>query len=302
MYRSEMTCALLMALVAIVSTLPKTITISLLISVVGLVGTIILYYQSLMKTESRPDFIWSLALAVLACVFAIIVKGNAAIGLLAIASFLFIRSLLVFWRGNELRSHTPNNITESDEPIIHDPNFAAGIEEIKKQLDQINQKIEQKYEFSDGQFLHDQEIRRKLLVALSTAEHEVDIISPWLSRYAVDRNLISLMEKALQKNVTIKILYGINGANDSYKERLNTSETIATELSHRFKRYDKLFKIQKDNTHEKILLCDERFYMVGSFNLLSFAGNFRANTRREIMLYSENPELIKKLRETYFHF
>ena len=52
-----------------------------------------------------------------------------------------------------------------------------------------------------------------------------------------------------------------------------------------------------------LLICDDKYYLAGSFNFLSFKGDYSApNTRHEGADYSENKEQIKLKREMYFNF
>jgi phosphatidylserine/phosphatidylglycerophosphate/cardiolipin synthase-like enzyme len=114
--------------------------------------------------------------------------------------------------------------------------------------------------------------------------------------------VLSLLEQALKRGVKIKILYGFSH-NGSYNDDLSfTSQAIAEELQQRFQRHNGLFSIKLSNTHEKLLLCDETFYLIGSYNLLSFGGKYHEKTRREIMQYSEDREQIRELRAMYFQF
>jgi DNA/RNA endonuclease YhcR with UshA esterase domain len=149
----------------------------------------------------------------------------------------------------------------------------------------------------DGHFIYREDIRAKLELALSTAKGEIDIISPWLSENAINEKLIAMMEKALQKGVTIKIIYGYEGGILETK-----SQEIANRLKLIYRNYRETFKIRRINTHEKLLICDESFFMIGSYNLLSFGGRFDSNTRDEIMLFSKESNLIRSLRKKHFNF
>jgi len=149
----------------------------------------------------------------------------------------------------------------------------------------------------DGHFIYREDIRAKLELALSTAKGEIDIISPWLSENAINEKLIAMMEKALQKGVTIKIVYGYEGGALETKSR----ET-ANRLKRIYRKYGETFNIRRINTHEKLLICDESFFMIGSYNLLSFGGRFDSNTRDEIMLFSKDSNLIQSLRKKHFNF
>lgn len=146
--------------------------------------------------------------------------------------------------------------------------------------------------------LVNEQIRNKFLETFFIAEDEIDIISPWISNNVVDKKLIELMESALKRGVKIKILYGIG--ND---DRSKKTDIMAEQLIQCFSKYDKLFTMKKTNTHYKLLICDDKFAISGSYNLLSFRGDYDYNDNRsEGAEYINNKETIIKRREYYFNF
>ena len=105
----------------------------------------------------------------------------------------------------------------------------------------------------------------------------------------------------LENGVVVKILYGIK---ERSKGKGIDSETrdIAAMLEERFSKY-RNFHMEETNSHGKMLLCDNRFYLMTSYNFLSFAGNYnQAHTRGETGIRSENERNIEELREEYFMF
>lgn len=115
------------------------------------------------------------------------------------------------------------------------------------------------------------EIREKFIDTFRIAEEEIDIISPWMSESVVDSDFIRIMDDCLQKNVKIRILYGI-GDDSDYRNRM--SDEIRDKLVKRFQKYGDLFKIRKSNIHYKLLICDFKYLITGSFNFLSFRGEY----------------------------
>ncbi|WP_434797378.1 phospholipase D-like domain-containing protein [Terrisporobacter vanillatitrophus] len=148
--------------------------------------------------------------------------------------------------------------------------------------------------------LVDKDIRNKFLNSFLIAESEVDIISPWMNSHVVDDDLMDLMESLLIKGIKLKIIYGIG---DDTDKRNQKSNEVAYELKSRFREYGDLFKIKKSNIHYKLLLCDEKFAILGSFNFLSFKGEYNGNDDRgegaELIIDKEN---IRNKREFYFNF
>ena len=55
--------------------------------------------------------------------------------------------------------------------------------------------------------------------------------------------------------------------------------------------------INLNNTHEKVLICDNDFLVITSFNWLSFKGDPKFGFRQETGYYTEIEEGIKKMKE-----
>lgn len=163
-----------------------------------------------------------------------------------------------------------------------------------------NNRNEDKNKFQSTLHLVNKDIRNKFLNSFLIAEKEIDIISPWMNSYVVDENLIDLMESLLMKNIKLRIIYGIG---DDTDKRNQKSNEVAYKLQSRFRKYGDLFKIKKSNIHYKLLLCDEKFAILGSFNFLSFKGEYNGDDDRgegaELITDKEN---IRNKREFYFNF
>lgn len=181
------------------------------------------------------------------------------------------------------------------------------IEPYDKEISGTLSEITNKYE---EYHLQNKEIRDRFIEAFSDTKYELNIASPWMNNYVVDDNLINMMEDLLKKGSVIKIIYGIeennlilNSKNGNNKNK--NSDRIAEKLREKFRDYGDGFKIKKVNSHNKLLICDERYYMETSFNLLSFSGEYDENSkdiRDEGATYSTNMEVIKDLRNRYFNF
>lgn len=178
------------------------------------------------------------------------------------------------------------------------------IEPYNKEISGTLSEISNKYE---EYHLQDKEIRDKFIKAFSDAKYEFNIASPWMNNYVVNNELISKMESLLTRGTSIKIAYGIeeNSYNSKMDNKNTNSDRIAQKLKERFDIYGDKFTIKKVNSHNKLLICDESYYLETSFNLLSFAGEYDENskdTRGEGATYSTNLEVIKDLRNRYFNF
>jgi len=157
-------------------------------------------------------------------------------------------------------------------------------------------------DFSPRREVRNEEIRHLLLDAFKKAEKRVDIECPWMTRRAVNKELKKRMEDALRRGVEIRILYGMAQGSPNSTDHLSETQSIADDLQKDFQRYGNLFRMKYGNTHGKVLLCDEEFSLVGSFNLLSFAGEYGADTRKETMDYSKSVGRIREYRANHFSF
>ena len=63
------------------------------------------------------------------------------------------------------------------------------------------------------------------------------------------------------------------------------------------------FKMLLDNSHAKLFICDDKFYVISSFNILSFKGDYDGqDMRRELGEYSTNKQILERYRKQYFDF
>lgn len=133
--------------------------------------------------------------------------------------------------------------------------------------------------------------RPLLIDALKNAKHSVVIISPWIKSSGVNNHIINLIENALQKKTKVIIGYGIS-------EKEDNDQWILRRLHDIKKRNygDKLYLIKLNNTHEKVLIKDNEFMVITSFNWLSFKGDPKKGFRQETGYYTESKEAISQMK------
>lgn len=139
------------------------------------------------------------------------------------------------------------------------------------------------------EYLKNKEIKKRFNYYVDNAQTSLYITSPWINGGVVDKNLMDRFERLLKKNVEIKIIYGMPNKNKSDAD--TQTEKMAKKLKKRYKSYGDLFKMKHGDTHEKIVICDKKYMMLGSFNLLSFNGK---GIRKESMLCVNDPESLGK--------
>ncbi|URJ59011.3 phospholipase D-like domain-containing protein [Paenibacillus polymyxa] len=120
----------------------------------------------------------------------------------------------------------------------------------------------------------------------------VIVVSPWLAPDAFDDDLMARMEKTLQRGVKVYILFGYP---QELSEKKKRDEKVVLDKLKKInsKKYGKLLFYKNIGvTHEKVLISDKSFIVVGSFNWLSFRGSAFRGLRLEKSVYTENKNVI----------
>jgi len=128
--------------------------------------------------------------------------------------------------------------------------------------------------------------------ALKTAQQQVIIVCPWLTHYGVQEWVSQQLERLLSRNVRVKIGWG----------RLEDLEQGKTDNSFWYGALPKLRQLQHNypemlqlkalGTHEKYLVCDRQFAMLGSHNVLTSGVS---STEREVGLRTTDSRIIQGL-------
>jgi hypothetical protein len=128
---------------------------------------------------------------------------------------------------------------------------------------------------------------------LKEATSQIFINSPWISQQVIDARFKSHLEKALKRQVHVTIIYGYGkpGKRDIDQQ----TEKYFHNLKKRYKEH-LLIKETKGN-HAKVIICDEKFMVVTSFNWLSFKGDKSRPLRTEYGTILKNKEEIAKMRQ-----
>ncbi len=116
--------------------------------------------------------------------------------------------------------------------------------------------------------------------ALQTASTRLVIVSAFISTAVIDRKFVATLAAALERGVRVWIQYGMGGK-DPQEDRKEWKEAeLALKDLHRLYP-DQVLIDPRGGTHEKILICDDRFVAVGSFNWLSYPGAKARRKRKE---------------------
>lgn len=163
--------------------------------------------------------------------------------------------------------------------------------ELQGERERLEKEIQ---EYKSGfRLLRTYDHRPLLEEALTTARDRVIVISPWVKADAVDSVMIDLIERALQRKVEVVLGYGISPGNrDHHQHALNRLRDLQQK-----KHGERLRLVELGNTHEKILVCDQRFAVVSSFNFLSFRGSPDRGFREERGVYVGFRDFVGQIAE-----
>jgi hypothetical protein len=115
--------------------------------------------------------------------------------------------------------------------------------------------------------------------ALNTSNNRVLIVSPWITAAVVNGEFIRKIRTLLDRGVNLAIGYGIEENLKNYQPRhANSGERELQKLS---ASYDNFTFVELGDTHAKILIKDSEYYVVTSFNWLSFRGDPKRKFREE---------------------
>jgi hypothetical protein len=151
--------------------------------------------------------------------------------------------------------------------------------DINKQLEQRIEELEKKIaaESNKPRILKMYEHRPLLEKSLSESKERLLIISPWIRANATNSDFIDRLENLLKKEVIVYIGYGIGGNEDKKYLDQKAEESIQNLAN----RYENFHLKDLGNTHAKILISDNNYAVVTSFNWLSFKGDANRKFRDE---------------------
>lgn len=160
--------------------------------------------------------------------------------------------------------------------VIERQGAAHKIELLKQQLAEREERLSLlEAERGSTEVLQMHEHRPKLLEAVRSAKEQLIIISPWLNSHAVDYELRQEIGQALKRGITILIGYGFSEPDQNEARTIKSLQKVAAGKRGMIKFY------RVGDVHSKVLICDDQFMIMGSFNWLSFAGDPMRGSRVE---------------------
>ena len=164
--------------------------------------------------------------------------------------------------------------------------------ELEKMLEEGERKLR---DLSEGKIklIRTEEHRHLLLKAIADGTSELTLVSAWIDPYAFDDEVCRQLAAAVGRGVKVRIAWGLGvrkrGAEASRnREKGNAVLSRLRDLIPGDLKGNLTTRIAE--THEKFIICDERFCAWGSFNWLSYRGERDNGYRRETSSYSERPD------------
>jgi len=141
---------------------------------------------------------------------------------------------------------------------------------------------------------------RLLRQALTTSTNRLLIVSPWITHQVVDNMFVMSLEALLRNSVEVTIGYGLEEEEGTRgKDRVTPKPAITyqaeKELSNIQKRFDNFKLVFLGNTHRKLLVSDDKFAVVTSFNWLSFRGDPGRKARDEFGYLVSEPHDVEAI-------
>ncbi|WP_440918710.1 phospholipase D-like domain-containing protein [Candidatus Pelagibacter sp.] len=145
--------------------------------------------------------------------------------------------------------------------------------------------------------------RKFLLKTLDQAKKTIVIFSGWLTDYSVNEEFRNKIKSCLDRGVDIIIAWGYKKSGSISSEHKNAGEKAVRELqewtaSNKTKGTLETFYFPN---HSKILICDTKYAVMGSFNWLSNSGGSE-NEERSYIIYNRSfieEELVEIMKNLY---
>lgn len=126
--------------------------------------------------------------------------------------------------------------------------------------------------------------------ALDTARNRLLILSPWIRRAVVNDVFVKKVARACTRGVTVSIGFGL-GAHDDGERPWDVQ--ACRDLEKLVSTYASKFQLRRlGNTHAKVLIKDADFFVITSFNWLSFRGDPSQPFREEWGTMVRDPGLV----------
>jgi phosphatidylserine/phosphatidylglycerophosphate/cardiolipin synthase-like enzyme len=148
-----------------------------------------------------------------------------------------------------------------------------------------------------------------LKTAIDEAEHELTICTPWI-RGSEPKRFMRDITSALERGVKVTVIYGFKGDEENDNNDAKTEQDLISLLSQyqgsSLITLGQEKYVESSGTNERILVCDSKFAVVGSWNWLSHlyrdycnkhTGNSKAQIRKETSIKLSDLLSISEIKE-----
>lgn len=165
-----------------------------------------------------------------------------------------------------------------------------------EQIKQLQEQLEQLISSTPIRFIKTYDHRPLFEEALKNSQKRLLIISPWIRATATNQWLVNQLDKLVRKGVKVFIGYGYGDKDEEDRRDYDIkAEEAIQKLAKGYP--DNLVFKRLGDTHCKILISDQKFAIVGSFNWLSFKGDPKRTFRDERSTLVSDPNKIDELFE-----
>lgn len=167
-----------------------------------------------------------------------------------------------------------NALTQSEQQIDErSPRPAVPVEVVNEPTEESScteesQQQPTQVQSYENQLVFDRPGSRAVLIeALEQAQERLIIVCPWLNRNSIDANLMQKFRDCLNRNCRIEIGWG--HLSDRSQVGKGWRYDAVKDLRQLERDYPDQFRLKLLGTHEKFLVCDSTFAMLGSHNMLT---------------------------------
>lgn len=127
--------------------------------------------------------------------------------------------------------------------------------------------------------------------AIATARERLLVVSPWIRRAVVNDAFVQKIEQACSRGVRVALGFGLGDVDEGEQEW----DAKARRALERVAARSKHFQMKRfGDTHAKVLIKDSEFFVITSFNWLSFRGDPSKPFRDEWGTMVRDPAVIEE--------
>lgn len=135
------------------------------------------------------------------------------------------------------------------------------------------------------------DIRHNFGKSLQIAKERLIIVCPFLNDDVVNADFIFSLKAAIRRGAKIYLGIGDDDMAPSEPWKLAARNRALASLERLQKEHAECVTISQRNHHAKILVCDTRFAMSGSYNFLSFRGDHRKVRKEQAFLFQDPADI-----------